>query len=641
MKIDIDSLLIQFKSALLEIDDTASGTAYDWYQTIKNRASLHTKILDFAFNDDEEKMLWMISAHFDEYKHRMVNESNKEKEIFIKMRVISFGAIYSSLLHLKRQISEISNIPAYNSAYDTDLDYEIFHAKASLYSAAKFAVELADVKISDLEKWCPDYIHDKKLIKGDDQLDIVARILGVEQKGSLWNDENETKCLLIMKTIVYHEFPYGMRAEMCRDLEHQTGIKYNSLSAKVGNFLSLAGIRKPSNASNNSKRIYEKYKDYSHTQLAKALAEDYDGAIPDLEKSIELDPNDAEAYFNRGDSRYLLEDYSEAIADYNKAIEIDPNNVEAEVYFNRGDSKYHLEDYDGAIADFSIAIDLNPIYYEAYSKRGELRQMYNDFTEALADYTIAIEKGDEDPHRMALFNAMPEIEAISHQEERAKLYLNRGIVRNQLKNPKGALADANKSIELDGFAFVCEFRSINNIIVYFTLDAYCLRGMAKDDLGDFNGAIADYTKSIEIDSGPDNFMAHVQRAYTRRNLKDYNGAIADYDKMLEINPVFAEAFKALLKLDDNDADSGNAKEVEQGDTIRAEAKEGKNTRVDAQKAPELGEGKAKNKGNLFISLLVAFLTLIIVGIATEGSDEPFVMIMPAVASYLVFRWIRE
>jgi len=364
-------------------------------------------------------------------------------------------------------------------------------------------------------------------------------------------------------------------------------------------------------------------------------------SIVDCTKAIELDPNDAEAYFNRGDSRYLLEDYSEAIADYNKAIEIDPNNVEAEVYFNRGDSKYHLEDYDGAIADFSIAIDLNPIYYEAYSKRGELRQMYNDFTEALADYTIAIEKGDEDPHRMALFNAMPEIEAISHQEERAKLYLNRGIVRNQLKNPKGALADANKSIELDGFAFVCEFRSINNIIVYFTLDAYCLRGMAKDDLGDFNGAIADYTKSIEIDSGPDNFMAHVQRAYTRRNLKDYNGAIADYDKMLEINPVFAEAFKALLKLDDNDADSGNAKEVEQGDTIRAEAKEGKNTRVDAQKAPELGEGKAKNKGNLFISLLVAFLTLIIVGIATEGSDEPFVMIMPAVASYLVFRWIRE
>ena len=60
-----------------------------------------------------------------------------------------------------------------------------------------------------------------------------------------------------------------------------------------------------------------------------------------------------------------------------------------------------------------------------------------------------------------------------------------------------------------------------------------------------------------------------------------------------------------------------------------------------EKKEIIKEETKENKGNLFISLLVAFLTLIIVTIPTEGSDEPFVMIMPAVASYLVFRWIRE
>jgi hypothetical protein len=60
-----------------------------------------------------------------------------------------------------------------------------------------------------------------------------------------------------------------------------------------------------------------------------------------------------------------------------------------------------------------------------------------------------------------------------------------------------------------------------------------------------------------------------------------------------------------------------------------------------EKKEVIKEEPKENKGNLFISLLVAFLTLIIVGIATEGSDEPFVMIMPAVASYLVFRLIRN
>jgi len=71
-------------------------------------------------------------------------------------------------------------------------------------------------------------------------------------------------------------------------------------------------------------------------------------------------------------------------------------------------------------------------------------------------------------------------------------------------------------------------------------------------------------------------------------------------------------------------------------------KDGKQAHLRGSEVSALkAEGKAKTKGNLFISLLVAFLTLIIVAIATEGSDEPFVKIMPAVASYLVFRLIRN
>jgi len=60
-----------------------------------------------------------------------------------------------------------------------------------------------------------------------------------------------------------------------------------------------------------------------------------------------------------------------------------------------------------------------------------------------------------------------------------------------------------------------------------------------------------------------------------------------------------------------------------------------------EKKEVIKEEPKENKGNLFISLLVAFLTFIIVGIATNFSDEPFVKIIPAVASYLVFRLIRN
>ena len=46
-----------------------------------------------------------------------------------------------------------------------------------------------------------------------------------------------------------------------------------------------------------------------------------------------------------------LKDYKGAIADYTKAIEIDPNYADA--YNNRGIAKDELKDYKGAIADYT------------------------------------------------------------------------------------------------------------------------------------------------------------------------------------------------------------------------------------------------------------------------------------------------
>ena len=44
-----------------------------------------------------------------------------------------------------------------------------------------------------------------------------------------------------------------------------------------------------------------------------------------LTKAIELNPNDAKAYYNRGLAKSDLQDYKGAIADFNKAIELNPN----------------------------------------------------------------------------------------------------------------------------------------------------------------------------------------------------------------------------------------------------------------------------------------------------------------------------
>jgi tetratricopeptide (TPR) repeat protein len=60
---------------------------------------------------------------------------------------------------------------------------------------------------------------------------------------------------------------------------------------------------------------------------------EYDKAIKQYSESIELNPNDASAYNNRGMAWDKKGEYDKAINDYSKALELNPN---AEVYSNRG-----------------------------------------------------------------------------------------------------------------------------------------------------------------------------------------------------------------------------------------------------------------------------------------------------------------
>jgi len=46
-------------------------------------------------------------------------------------------------------------------------------------------------------------------------------------------------------------------------------------------------------------------------------------------EAIEINPNYAEAYHNRGNAKYELKGYREAIQDYSKAIELEPKLAKA------------------------------------------------------------------------------------------------------------------------------------------------------------------------------------------------------------------------------------------------------------------------------------------------------------------------
>ena len=63
---------------------------------------------------------------------------------------------------------------------------------------------------------------------------------------------------------------------------------------------------------------------------------EYDRAIADFDTALFLNPDDGDAYYNRGVAYQQKGDYDNAIADHTKAIALDPTNADA--YHMRADA---------------------------------------------------------------------------------------------------------------------------------------------------------------------------------------------------------------------------------------------------------------------------------------------------------------
>ncbi|KST65182.1 tetratricopeptide repeat protein [Mastigocoleus testarum] len=101
-----------------------------------------------------------------------------------------------------------------------------------------------------------------------------------------------------------------------------------------------------------------------------------------------INPEDVDAYKNRGNNRYDLGDYRGAILDYTRIIELDPD---PEIYVKRGDAYYDFGDKKAAIADYTEAIQINPDNAATYNKRGDIFYELEDKEAAITDFQKAAE----------------------------------------------------------------------------------------------------------------------------------------------------------------------------------------------------------------------------------------------------------
>ena len=269
--------------------------------------------------------------------------------------------------------------------------------------------------------------------------------------------------------------------------------------------------------------------------LAYANREQWDLAIEDYSRSLQIDPSFPVTLTSRGFAYKNLGQFDKAIADYTRAIGIDPNSSLA--YSNRGICYFNLGEREKAISDFNRAIELDAGCADAYSDRsaffletGQLEKAIDDITKAISinpGHYIAF------TNRGAIYDKLNQSDkairdyskAIALKPDFAKAYFNRGSVYMKSGLLDTALADYSKAIDIDPD---------------YT-EAYIIRGAVFANLGQRDKAINDYTHAIELDPG--NKLGYYNRGLNYGKMGKLELAIADFTSALKIDPDFTSAYK--------------------------------------------------------------------------------------------------
>jgi tetratricopeptide (TPR) repeat protein len=229
---------------------------------------------------------------------------------------------------------------------------------------------------------------------------------------------------------------------------------------------------------------------YSNLGLAKFYKDSVSG-LPEMNRAIELAPDSAVAYFNRGNFHRTSYDLEKAIADYTQAILL--HGTKPKYYNSRGMVYFLIGDGVAAVKDFSTAVAQNPTFARGYYNRAFT---YKKFPVAAADKVS--DDSVFEGMAMQYQKMMNDFSlAIKYNPNFAEAYIERGLMRS-----------TSTGINIDGL----DAKAINELNLALTdfekavklkpksAEAFNGRAGCFDQLGKKDLALADYNKAIELDS---------------------------------------------------------------------------------------------------------------------------------------------
>ncbi|WP_445526693.1 tetratricopeptide repeat protein [Streptomyces cyslabdanicus] len=268
-----------------------------------------------------------------------------------------------------------------------------------------------------------------------------------------------------------------------------------------------------------------------------ALSGDSSAALAEYDRADELAPDTAWIIAERGETMRVLGRYEEALDACDRAFRLDP--TDAFPLASRAACRHALGQYDAALADFDRALSLDEDYLWALVRRARLHRTRERWDEAFADLDravglapdsawIASERGDT--YRLAgrFEEAVTELGRVLTLESNHESALaSRGVAHFELGRTEEALADLTRAVELDpGYSW-----------------ALVMRSRVRRRLNDRDGMFEDLRRAV--DAAPDANWVGLELAEQYRIASRYDEAVVLYQRLLGRDPEYPYALAGL------------------------------------------------------------------------------------------------
>ena len=246
----------------------------------------------------------------------------------------------------------------------------------------------------------------------------------------------------------------------------------------------------------------------AHNQLGLVLAEggQFDKAVAQYQKALEINPDYAETHNNLGVAMASRGQINSAIARYQMALKISPDYVEA--HNNLGVALAGRGEVDSAIAQYEQALKVKPDYARAHNNLGNALTGRGNADSAIAHYRMALEI----------------------KPDYAEAHNNLGNALARRSEVDSAIAHYRMALEIKP-----DYVAAHNSL-----------GKALSEQGRIDEATAHFQRAAQLK--PDDAEAHINLGLALQARGRFDEAIVQLRQALQIKPDHGEAHNNLAWL---------------------------------------------------------------------------------------------